>query len=435
MPRPQHPRVASSDWSTAVQQIAALQQRGELAAADARCRELLAQRTDPALLHLHGVVSMQLGDLAGAAAALQRALSLTPESVQLLACAALVEVRAGRFEAGGELYRRALRLEPRHRDALCGHGAALQQQGQVEAAREAFAACAAAHPGFAEAWCNLGGAEVALGRVAEAEAAYRRAVQAAPGFAAAHQGLVWVLTTSGQTAARAAAVRAWAAACPEHPAALHLSRSLQAGPPPDRCPAGFVVQHFDEFAPVYDDVLRQLATAVADAFAAMWRQQRLAAMRVLDLGCGTGSGSEWLRAEGRRLVGVDLSRGMLERAAARGLYDELHCGDIAAFVAATAARFDAVLLADVLPYFGELRPLFAGVARCLDAGGAVLASYETAATPLFTLAATGRFQHHADAVRAAAVANGFAVLCHDAAVLRREGGRPVEGGIVLLRRR
>ena len=49
--------------------------------------------------------------------------------------------------------------------------------------------------------------------------------------------------------------------------------------------------------------------------------------RVLELGCGTGLCAALFRSAAARLVGVDVSARMLERARARGLYDELLLGD------------------------------------------------------------------------------------------------------------
>jgi SAM-dependent methyltransferase len=48
---------------------------------------------------------------------------------------------------------------------------------------------------------------------------------------------------------------------------------------------------------------------------------------VLELGCGTGLCAALFRPAAARLVGVDVSARMLERARARGLYDELLLGD------------------------------------------------------------------------------------------------------------
>ena len=426
--------MSSPSLHAAFQEAVGLCARGAFVDADVISRRLLAAGTSAELLHLQGVIAMELGDLDLAVEVLARAVEIAPQSADLLACAALAASRAGRQHAAVELYERALHWDPHNLAALCGLGAVLQQSGDLMQAHRVFAACVSSHPGEARAWCNLGGIAVALGLSQQAEAAYRRAVQLAPSLVAGHQGLLYVLDSTGQGAQRNAAVQAWASACPDDPTASHLARSLHSGEPPRRCSAEFVAHYFDRFAATYDAVLEQLDTAVVRTFAAIWRDHQISAECVLDFGCGTGSASAWLAAPGRRIVGVDLSPAMLERARGSGHFDALHCADGIAFLEATNERFDAVVLADVLPYFGALTPLFDALIRCLHARAHVLLCFEQGSSPGYRLAPTGRFQHHIDEVRRAAESSGFAVAMLQTGDLRREGRLFVEGGYALLRR-
>src|SRR3954468_17326517 len=51
----------------------------------------------------------------------------------------------------------------------------------------------------------------------------------------------------------------------------------------------------------------------------------------VDLGCGTGRIGAWLKARGgARVDGVDSSPAMLERANAKGIYDNVVCADVIA---------------------------------------------------------------------------------------------------------
>src|SRR5262249_15537242 len=75
---------------------------------------------------------------------------------------------------------------------------------------------------------------------------------------------------------------------------------------------------------------------------------------VLDAGCGTGLCGPLLRALCARLVGVDLSSQMLERARARQCYDELVAAELSAFMRSRAGAFEAIVSADTLVYFGAL---------------------------------------------------------------------------------
>lgn len=96
-----------------------------------------------------------------------------------------------------------------------------------------------------------------------------------------------------------------------------------------------------------------------------WTSKR----RVLDLACGTGRIGAWLRAQGiETLDGVDFTPEMLARAAARGVYRDLHHGDIRD-TGLPAAAYDLVteVLAD--EHLPELVPLYGEAWRLAEDGG------------------------------------------------------------------
>src|SRR5689334_19297696 len=88
-----------------------------------------------------------------------------------------------------------------------------------------------------------------------------------------------------------------------------------------------------------------------------------AAADAVDLACGTGRGGTWLKAKGvARLTGVDFTEAMLEKARARGVYDDLRLGDATA-TGLPPAGFDLVtqLLAD--EHMADLAPCYREAAR------------------------------------------------------------------------
>jgi SAM-dependent methyltransferase len=94
-----------------------------------------------------------------------------------------------------------------------------------------------------------------------------------------------------------------------------------------------------------------------------------AARRVLDLACGTGRGGAWLRARGVAAIdGLDLTPAMLERARARGIYDQLTVGDVAATGLPPASHdLITMLLAD--EHLSDLGPAYAEAARLAEPRG------------------------------------------------------------------
>ncbi len=98
----------------------------------------------------------------------------------------------------------------------------------------------------------------------------------------------------------------------------------------------------------------------------------LAGARVCDLCCGEGYVGRWLRRRGaREVVGVDLSRALIEVARARADADGLSyfVEDAGRLEAVPGDRFDVVVCHMAMQDVADHRALFAGVGRVLRAGG------------------------------------------------------------------
>jgi predicted TPR repeat methyltransferase len=160
----------------------------------------------------------------------------------------------------------------------------------------------------------------------------------------------------------------------------------------------------------------------------------------LDLGCGTGLMGGAIRDRVGHLAGIDLSPGMLALARAkswqdRPLYDRLVDGDLSAFLAGEPPEStDLCLAADVLIYVADLGSFLAGIGRVLRPGGLgafTVQSHDGAGT---ILGADGRYAHGDAHIAASAADAALEILTLRPADVRREGGRPVPGRVVVLRR-
>lgn len=248
----------------------------------------------------------------------------------------------------------------------------------------------------------------------------------------AREGFTILVAFKQLEAARA--LGAWLSARrPDDPVQAHELRVLTQSDIA-RAPDDYVEALFDGFAERFDQQLvdnlgYDAPSRLAQRVAA--RRERFA--RILDLGCGTGLAEPHLRRFGGRLTGVDLSGGMLAKAAERGGYDDLVQAEAVAFLDQAPAAFDLIFATDVLTYFGDLGPLFAAAARALAPGGLLAVSTEVGDAG-WRLLPSARYAHGDDHVRQTSAA-WFDLVEQADIPLRRDATTVTSGRLYLLARR
>ena len=129
---------------------------------------------------------------------------------------------------------------------------------------------------------------------------------------------------------------------------------------------------------------------------------------------------------------------MIERARGRGVYDELERAELTAFLEGHPDRFDLIVSADTLVYFGPLEPVLAAAAGALRPGGWLIVTVEEAAGGSapegYRINPHGRYSHRRDYVALALERSGLVAAAIEPAVLRNEGGSPVHGLVVSARK-
>jgi predicted TPR repeat methyltransferase len=285
------------------------------------------------------------GSSSEAAAAYQRALELDPSF--FAAAANLAQVLAKRTElpraAILAAHDRALALAEasglRTPDVANLHNARgnlLQADGRTEDAIGCYRKAVAIDSGFAEAHLNLGRTLARGLRLDEAIEPLRRALELRPTDLSLYKQLALALRRLRRNDEATAVYRAWHARDPADPVATHMANVGGRQAPPERATDEYVQREFDDFAEQFDDVLVNKLGYQAPALVsrALERAGLLgrSALDVLDAGCGTGLCVGFLRPIARRLVGVDLSGKMLEKARERGGYDELVEAELTAYL-------------------------------------------------------------------------------------------------------
>jgi predicted TPR repeat methyltransferase len=399
----------------------------------------MAQASADELLR-EGAARHARGDLDGAARLYRKVLAQQPRDGNALNLLGVVARQRGETARALELSAQAVALRPDSAIFLANHGAALAEAGHLAEAVGALRAALARRPDDVVALRNLGQALSSAGEPKAALAPLNHAVALAPGSPEPWLALAHALREAAEPGAAEAARRVLAlpAPAPLLAQARFLLAALGEEAAPDRAPAAYVRELFDQYAPRFDAELEsRLAYRTPALLAALLQASGVApdgSRRVLDLGCGTGLSGAALKPFAKRMTGLDLSPRMLAEAAKRRLYDALEEADLLDWLPRQRGRFDLVAAADVLNYLGDLAPALRGIAGALAPGGFAAFSIEAAEGAPFALGTGLRYRHDPAHVAALAREAGLAVLAQEAATLREEKGVPVAGALFVLRR-
>jgi predicted TPR repeat methyltransferase len=375
---------------------------GKLDEAETYCRQSLAAAPDDPAQHLNLGAVLEAGkDPIGARVAYEKALELAPCHPKILNNLGKLLHQQGDVARGLLLIEQAVRIEPNYPLALNNLGVIYSERGDLGLAGQYLEKSVNLDPGNVGTLYNLAGLYNAQNNFTEARTLFNRLL----------------------------------AIDPDHQAARHMLAALSGVTPPS-APRQYVEEIFDKYAHRFDVHLeRALGYTAPSALAKMVRDSLPASLpfaAALDLGCGTGFSGAPFREITKRLIGVDVSEQMLAKAREKRLYDRLEQDEILAFLQRDDEDFDLFIVADVLVYLGDPKPLFAALATKSKEAGIVACSIEeTQEVESYTLLPTGRYAHNPLSLIACANTAGFTVLVHQPHRIRKENGVWLAGALYL----
>jgi len=224
---------------------------------------------------------------------------------------------------------------------------------------------------------------------------------------------------------------------PDNITLKHLVLSLGDGAPPEKAASDYVTQTFDNYADTFDhdllvDLEYKAPKHIRKSIKSLLPEPKKQ-MSVLDLGCGTGLMGKEILPWADYIVGVDLSKKMLAKAMVTDAYDEVHAVEISKFLHNNSAKYDLVLAADVLIYFGELSEVMGLTRARINDDGIVAFTLEKGEQPGYELTVSGRYSHNAEYIESLAVDSGFELLLMKEKTLRLEYAKGVAGYVVVMK--
>ncbi len=172
---------------------------GDLAGAEALCRQVLSARPGHAqALHHLGIVLHTKGDLPGAIDMLRQAVAADAGIALYHSNLGEICRQAGRLDEAVSEGQCALALDPRSIAILNNLGIAHYERDEFDKAIGHYRRAIELAPASSRAYSNLGNALLALGKAVEAVPFYRQALALEPDYVDAHNNLAMTLLITGQ---------------------------------------------------------------------------------------------------------------------------------------------------------------------------------------------------------------------------------------------
>jgi predicted TPR repeat methyltransferase len=414
-----------------------LQKNEQLVEAQELYRRVLEMAPNhPHALHYAGVLAHQQGRHDEAVALIERSLALEPDRADCYSNLGIVFQSTGRLQRAIDAYEHAIAIDPTHANAHSNLGVLLRATGKPTEAEAAYRTAIQLNADHIDAYTNLGILLNGLKRTEEAAACFCRVITLRPKHPEARRLLALAHCTLGETGEAVSIFEEWLAEEPGDPIALHMRAACSGREVPSRASNGFVERTFDSFAASFESKLEKLSYRAPALVAITLEDSGLKPSKrldVLDAGCGTGLCGPLLAPFARRLVGVDLSEGMLAHAREKNVYDALKKAELTEYLLDNSEAFDLIVSADTLVYFGDLESVLAAATGALRPNGLLAFTLELMvggeARVDYRLEFHGRYSHaRAYVERLLVAARLQPEILH--AELRMESGAPVAGLVI-----
>ena len=426
------------------------------------------------------IAAHQTGDLDTAGPIYKAVLEHDPKQADALHFAGLLSHQQGDDEQGIDLIKRSLEVFPGNAGAHNNLGNIYKRAGMSDEAIDAYSAALGINPGHADTWNNFGVLLRGVERMEEAEKALRNAVKINKQHAEAWHNLGLTYLFTGHLEAAGDAFEAcldigtkkwgdpvWHARVlcaigrqeralqqmelhlernPDDPVALHQIAAIK-GEEVDRASDGYVKSHFDSFSDTFDEVLARLDYRGPELVAGVvdrLMEGREPISDVVDIGCGTGLAGPLIRRHCGVLTGMDLSEGMLRKAAelknddGSRVYDHLVEAELVTFLnEVPRACFGLATCVDTLCYFGPLEEMMRELQPALRPGGIMVATVERCDDedgPGYAIDQSGRYSHSKSYLEKTATDAGLNFVSAEEVILRKELGKDVNGYVFVVER-
>ena len=392
----------------------------------------------PEALNNLGALFYRQGKFKEALSFYEKAYRLDSKSPDILYNLANTYIRLDQTNAGRGMYEQLLAISPEHLGACHNLGILLASTGELSAAEPYLRKALPKDTESYDAHYHLALVYAGSGQNEDAIELYKKVLHQQPKHGHAHHNIATLYLSQQCPSLALTHFRKAHTLNPSNRTAEHFVASLE-GKQEAAPPKGFVKDLFDFYAQSYDHHLKQSLNYQVPhelrVLMAPYKPLGDTPWFGIDIGCGTGLCAPAFNDIVYRLVGIDLSPKMLNKARMLGAYHRLHEGDIVEQLAKHYLNCaNIVIAADVLVYFGQLTHLLAAVSHALKPGGYFVFSIEQLIEGDWLLQPSGRYAHSRSYLEQVCAEVGLAPVDTRAVMLREHFGEPLNGLAMVFRK-
>ena len=387
---------------------------------------------------LLGAINGQLGNMDKAILCSKQAISLTPEYVDAYFNLAQAYMSTNQFSDAALNFHKVIKTNPQNEIAFRNLCICLKRSGQESEAANHYQQLIQLGSAHASDYAELGLIYFERRNYSKAEELYIKALKIEPENANTLNLLGNYYRVKGQINE---ATSCFQKALKFNPALIGAKYYLAAMDDntsvPDATPPKFVKACYNSIAETYDQVhtADKLGYSVPTSITNMIKQLISAdtKLNIIDIGCGTGLCGPLLRNISNRLVGVDLSPGMLEKAREKNAYDEIICADLVETLQSYEDAFDLVISTGVFIHLGDLYPVFQACHKALKSGGLFGFSTHEFTGDGYHLNTTGHYSHAESYINKLSHSTKFKIELQKKIIIYTQAEQKVFGYLYIIR--
>lgn len=383
-----------------------------------------------------GSLFYTLGEIDDAITHLEKALRLNPNYWEAHFNLAHCYVKKDQYLPAITHYEKVIQALPKHPVAIHNLGMAYFAASQFEKAIPCLEEAHHMEPNNSHIVYQLAHAHLDLGHIEKAKEAFEKTLSLSPQHPETiHNLAVLSLRTGDKDKAKHFFEKAYQLE-PNNQTAKYMIQALDEIQETEETPSQYISDLFDQYADYYNKHMKtQLNYKVPELMReamSTYLSSGTKAGYLLDLGCGTGLCGIYFRDLAEYMIGVDLSKEMLQQAKRLGPYDSFTRQDIRDGIPGqNAHHFDYILAADVLVYHGHLDQIFQHIQSALKPKGFFLFTIELGEQANYQILSSGRYQHSLSYIELVCQQNQLRILDKKPVVLREDKGEPVNGYLLI----